>query len=102
MNPFMSSSDSQAPNFNLSRNLAATDRFQSITLLSTEPVDSHKPDVRWRLYVFKDGKLVSSEETFYELHRQRFIFSGGKREWQTFLHSIRPVANSMLLCNPGE
>ncbi|KAM1788457.1 hypothetical protein ACFX11_038746 [Malus domestica] len=98
----MSSSDSQAPNFNLSRSLAATDRYQSITLLYTEPADSHKPDVRWMLYVFKDGKLVSSEEPFYELHHQRFMFSGGKREWQTFLHSISLAVNSMLLCNSGE
>ncbi|KAM1025368.1 hypothetical protein ACFX13_039248 [Malus domestica] len=59
----MSSSDSQAPNFNLSRSLAVTDRYQSITLLYTEPADSHKPDVRTLLRIASSKIHVFGRET---------------------------------------
>lgn len=30
-----------------------------VTLLFNEPPDARKPDVRWRLYVFKSGEVLN-------------------------------------------
>uniref|UniRef100_A0A9I9DGQ8 Uncharacterized protein n=1 Tax=Cucumis melo TaxID=3656 RepID=A0A9I9DGQ8_CUCME len=49
------------PSFELSGKLAAeTNRVRGITLLFNEPPDARKPDVRWRLYVFKAGEVLNA------------------------------------------
>ncbi|EPS59357.1 hypothetical protein M569_15452, partial [Genlisea aurea] len=51
--------EKQKPSFELSGKLAAeTNRYRGITLLFNEPSDSRKPDIRWRLYVFKGGEVL--------------------------------------------
>lgn len=35
--------------------------LSGITLLFTEPPDGRKPDVRWRLYVFKGGEVLNGK-----------------------------------------
>ncbi|CAK7338422.1 unnamed protein product [Dovyalis caffra] len=50
----------QQPSFELSGKLAAeTNRVRGVTLLFTEPPDAKKPNVRWRLYVFKGGEALN-------------------------------------------
>ncbi|KAF4376281.1 hypothetical protein G4B88_008413 [Cannabis sativa] len=53
----------EKPSFELSGKLAAeTNRVRGITLLFNEPPDARKPDVRWRLYVFKNGEALNGKE----------------------------------------
>ncbi|OVA19169.1 Forkhead-associated (FHA) domain [Macleaya cordata] len=67
----------QQPSFELSRKLAAeTNRVKGVTLLFTEPPDARKPNVRWRLYVFKAGKVLN--EPLY-IHRQSCYLFGRER-----------------------
>ncbi|KAK0602113.1 hypothetical protein LWI29_030474 [Acer saccharum] len=48
-----------------------------ITLLFNEPPEARKPDVRWRLYVFKGGEVLN--EPLY-MHRQScYLFGREKR-----------------------
>ncbi|KAJ4821876.1 hypothetical protein Tsubulata_026846 [Turnera subulata] len=67
----------QKPSFELSGKLAAeTNRFRGITLLFNEPPDARKPDIRWRLYVFKGGDFLN--EPLY-IHRQSCYLFGRER-----------------------
>ncbi|GAB2230590.1 hypothetical protein Droror1_Dr00014864 [Drosera rotundifolia] len=67
----------QKPSFELSGKLAAeTNRVRGVTLLFTEPADARKPDVRWRLYVFKGGEVLN--EPLY-VHRQSCYLFGRER-----------------------
>ncbi|XP_061983471.1 FHA domain-containing protein DDL-like isoform X2 [Populus nigra] len=46
--------------FELSGKLAAeTNRVRGITFLFTKPPYAKKPDIRWRLYVFKGGEALN-------------------------------------------
>lgn len=65
------------PSFELSGKLAAeTNRVRGVTLLFTEPPDAKKPNVRWRLYVFKGGEALN--EPLY-IHRQSCYLFGRER-----------------------
>ncbi|CAL5440275.1 unnamed protein product [Camellia sinensis] len=51
--------EKQKPSFELSGKLASeTNRVRGVTLLFNEPSDARKPDIRWRLYVFKKSDLL--------------------------------------------
>ncbi|WRX29437.1 Forkhead-associated (FHA) domain - like 10 [Theobroma cacao] len=68
---------SQKPTFELSGKLAAeTNRVRGVTLLFNEPPDARKPDIRWRLYVFKAGEVLN--EPLY-IHRQSCYLFGRER-----------------------
>ncbi|XP_074310975.1 uncharacterized protein LOC141646887 [Silene latifolia] len=65
------------PSFELSGKLAEeTNRVRGVTLLFNEPPDARKPDVRWRLYVFKGGDVLN--EPLY-VHRQSCYLFGRER-----------------------
>ncbi|XP_065862323.1 FHA domain-containing protein DDL isoform X2 [Euphorbia lathyris] len=67
----------QKPSFELSGKLASeTNRVRGVTLLFTEPPEARKPDVRWRLYVFKAGDVLN--EPLY-IHRQSCYLFGRER-----------------------
>ncbi|KAK7333581.1 hypothetical protein VNO80_30356 [Phaseolus coccineus] len=67
----------QKPSFELSGNLAAeTNRVRGITLLFNEPPEARKPDIKWRLYVFKGGEVLN--EPLY-IHRQSCYLFGRER-----------------------
>ncbi|KAK9286029.1 hypothetical protein L1049_025232 [Liquidambar formosana] len=67
----------QKPSFELSGKLAAeTNRVRGVTLLFTEPPDARKPEIRWRLYVFKAGEVLN--EPLY-IHRQSCYLFGRER-----------------------
>nr|GMD75869.1 FHA domain-containing protein DDL [Ipomoea batatas] len=67
----------EKPSFELSGKLAAeTNRVRGITLLFNEPPDARKPDVRWRLYVLKNGEVFN--EPLY-VHRQSCYLFGRER-----------------------
>ncbi|XP_059435544.1 uncharacterized protein LOC132168562 isoform X2 [Corylus avellana] len=69
--------ETQKPSFELSGKLAAeTNRVRGITLLFTEPPDARKPEIRWRLYVFKGGEVLN--EPLY-IHRQSCYLFGRER-----------------------
>ncbi|PIN09906.1 Transcriptional regulator SNIP1, contains FHA domain [Handroanthus impetiginosus] len=69
--------EKQKPSFELSGKLAAeTNRVRGITLLFNEPADARKPDIRWRLYVFKGGEVLN--EPLY-VHRQSCYLFGRER-----------------------
>uniref|UniRef100_A0A803M117 FHA domain-containing protein n=1 Tax=Chenopodium quinoa TaxID=63459 RepID=A0A803M117_CHEQI len=56
----LTTKEKQKPSFELSGKLAEeTNRVKGITLLFTEPPDARKPNVRWRLYVFKGGEVLN-------------------------------------------
>ncbi|KAI9115595.1 hypothetical protein K1719_013264 [Acacia pycnantha] len=65
------------PSFELSGKLAAeTNRVRGVTLLFNEPPEARKPDVKWRLYVFKGGEVLN--EPLY-IHRQSCYLFGRER-----------------------
>ncbi|XP_024633593.1 FHA domain-containing protein DDL isoform X2 [Medicago truncatula] len=65
------------PSFELSGKLAEeTNRVRGITLLFNEPPEARKPDVKWRLYVFKTGEMLN--EPLY-IHRQSCYLFGRER-----------------------
>ncbi|XP_057769060.1 FHA domain-containing protein DDL-like [Salvia miltiorrhiza] len=65
------------PSFELSGKLAAeTNRVRGVTLLFNEPPDARKPEVRWRLYVFKGGEVLN--DPLY-VHRQSCYLFGRER-----------------------
>ncbi|RDY01735.1 FHA domain-containing protein DDL, partial [Mucuna pruriens] len=67
----------QKPSFELSGKLAAeTNRVRGVTLLFNEPAEARKPDIKWRLYVFKAGEVLS--EPLY-IHRQSCYLFGRER-----------------------
>ncbi|KAK9151838.1 hypothetical protein Syun_010147 [Stephania yunnanensis] len=69
--------EKQKPSFELSGKLAAeTNRVRGVTLLFSEPPEARKPDVRWRLYVFKGGEVLN--EPLY-IHRQSCYLFGRER-----------------------
>ncbi|CAN6470795.1 unnamed protein product [Victoria cruziana] len=73
----LESKQKQKPSFELSGKLAEeTNRVKGITLLFTEPPDARKPDIRWRLYVFKAGEVLN--EPLY-VHRQSCYLFGRER-----------------------
>ncbi|KAI4308037.1 hypothetical protein L6164_031156 [Bauhinia variegata] len=67
----------QKPSFELSGKLAAeTNRVRGVTLLFNEPPEARKPNVKWRLYVFKGGEVLN--EPLY-IHRQSCYLFGRER-----------------------
>ncbi|KAE9591065.1 hypothetical protein Lal_00021489 [Lupinus albus] len=67
----------QKPSFELSGKLAAeTNRFRGVTLLFNEPPEARKPNIKWRLYVFKAGEVLN--EPLY-IHRQSCYLFGRER-----------------------
>ncbi|XVE50586.1 hypothetical protein DITRI_Ditri01bG0174900 [Diplodiscus trichospermus] len=69
--------EKQKPTFELSGKLAAeTNRVRGVTLLFNEPPDARKPNIRWRLYVFKAGDVLN--EPLY-IHRQSCYLFGRER-----------------------
>ncbi|KAK6918881.1 Forkhead-associated (FHA) domain [Dillenia turbinata] len=73
----LESKQKQKPSFELSGKLAAeTNRVRGVTLLFTEAPDARKPDIRWRLYVFKAGEVLN--EPLY-IHRQSCYLFGRER-----------------------
>ncbi|CAI0380014.1 unnamed protein product [Linum tenue] len=61
----------------LSGKLAAeTNRVRGVTLLFNEPPEARKPNIRWRLYVFKGGEVLN--EPLY-IHRQSCYLFGRER-----------------------
>ncbi|THU68204.1 hypothetical protein C4D60_Mb08t01450 [Musa balbisiana] len=63
--------EKQKPSFELSGKLAEeTNRVRGVTLLFSEPSDARKPDVRWRLYVFKAGEVLNAGNTYYYMRTQ--------------------------------
>ncbi|XP_058767922.1 FHA domain-containing protein DDL-like [Vicia villosa] len=65
------------PSFELSGKLAAeTNRVRGITLLFNEPPEARKPDIKWRLYIFKTGEMLN--EPLY-IHRQSCYLFGRER-----------------------
>ncbi|KAK7305064.1 hypothetical protein VNO77_42963 [Canavalia gladiata] len=67
----------QKPSFELSGKLAAeTNRVRGVTLLFNEPPEARKPDIKWRLYVFKAGEVLN--EPLY-IHRQSCYLFGRER-----------------------
>ncbi|CAL5435183.1 unnamed protein product [Camellia sinensis] len=62
--------EKQKPSFELSGKLASeTNRVRGVTLLFNEPPDARKPNIRWRLYVFKAGEVLNE------------MFSGRSGSW---------------------
>lgn len=41
--------------------------FSGVTLLFTEPPYAHKPDIRWRLYVFKGGEVLNGRLCWFNV-----------------------------------
>lgn len=41
--------------------------FLGVTLLFTEPPDAKKPNVRWRLYVFKGGEALNGKSCIWHV-----------------------------------
>lgn len=41
--------------------------MSGVTLLFTEPPDARKPDIRWRLYVFKAGEVLNGNGFIFSL-----------------------------------
>ncbi|XP_073003656.1 uncharacterized protein [Typha latifolia] len=69
--------EQQKPSFELSGKLAEeTNRVRGVTILFTEPPEARKPDIRWRLYVFKAGEVLN--EPLY-VHRQSCYLFGRER-----------------------
>ncbi|XP_076957928.1 uncharacterized protein LOC143633524 [Bidens hawaiensis] len=69
--------EKQKPSFELSGKLAAeTNTVKGVTILFTEPTDARKPEIRWRLYVFKGGEALN--EPLY-VHRQTCYLFGRER-----------------------
>lgn len=67
----------EKPSFELSGKLAAeTNKVRGVTLLFNEPPEARKPDMRWRLYVFKGGEVLN--EPLY-IHRQSCYLFGRER-----------------------
>ncbi|CAM8891036.1 hypothetical protein QQ045_026898 [Rhodiola kirilowii] len=67
----------EQPSFELSGKLAdETNRVKGVTLLFNEPPEARKPDIRWRLYVFKAGEMLN--EPLY-IHRQSCYLFGRER-----------------------
>ncbi|KAH1232882.1 FHA domain-containing protein DDL [Glycine soja] len=67
----------QKPSFELSGKLAGeTNRVRGVTLLFNEPPEARKPDIKWRLYVFKAGEVLN--EPLY-IHRQSCYLFGRER-----------------------
>ncbi|KAL3733580.1 hypothetical protein ACJRO7_023013 [Eucalyptus globulus] len=67
----------EKPSFELSGKLAAeTNKVRGVTLLFNEPPEARKPDMRWRLYVFKGGEVLN--EPLY-IHRQSCYLFGTER-----------------------
>ncbi|GMN51526.1 hypothetical protein TIFTF001_020682 [Ficus carica] len=80
----------EQPSFELSGKLAAeTNRVRGVTLLFNEPPDARKPDIRWRLYVFKNG------ESPYTYTVKAVTFLGGKEGWQMYRQTTHPAASNM-------
>ncbi|OMP04428.1 hypothetical protein COLO4_09623 [Corchorus olitorius] len=73
----LQSKEKPKPTFELSGKLAAeTNRVRGVTLLFNEPPDARKPNIRWRLYVFKAGDVLN--EPLY-IHRQSCYLFGRER-----------------------
>lgn len=66
-----------APNFGLSGKLAEESRkVKGVVLKFTEPPEARKPDMRWRLYIFKGGDSVGEP---IPIHRQSCYLFGRDR-----------------------
>lgn len=65
------------PNFGLSGKLAEESRkVKGVVLKFTEPPEARKPDMRWRLYIFKGGDSVGEP---IPIHRQSCYLFGRDR-----------------------
>ncbi|XP_022876853.1 FHA domain-containing protein DDL-like [Olea europaea var. sylvestris] len=60
----------------VNNNIEEKNRKCSITLLFNEPPDARKPEIRWRLYVFKGGEVLN--EPLY-VHRLSCYLFGRER-----------------------
>ncbi|WOL17773.1 FHA domain-containing protein DDL [Canna indica] len=70
--------EKQKPSFELSGKLAEeTNKVRGVALLFNEPPDARKPDIRWRLYVFKAGEALN-DPLF--VHRQSCYLFGRERK----------------------
>lgn len=77
MEESLEAKEKQKPSFELSGKLAAeTNRVRGVTLLFNEPPDARKPEIRWRLYVFKGIDALS--DPLY-VHRQSCYLFGRER-----------------------
>lgn len=65
-----------APDFGLSGALAKeTNTVNGVTLVYNEPMDkSPAPKTKWRLYVFKDGQLLTDSEPLRVYGRSYYLF----------------------------
>ncbi|GMH36253.1 hypothetical protein BSKO_04121 [Bryopsis sp. KO-2023] len=65
------------PNFGLSGKLAEESRkVKGVVMKFTEPPEARKPDLRWRLYIFKGGEVVGEP---IPIHRQSYYLFGRDR-----------------------
>jgi len=70
--------EKQKPSFELSGKLAEeTNRVAGVNLLYSEPPEARKSEIRWRLYVFKDGEPLN--EPLY-VHRMTCYLFGRERK----------------------
>ncbi|KAH6775549.1 SMAD/FHA domain-containing protein [Perilla frutescens var. hirtella] len=77
MEESLEAKEKQKPSFELSGKLAAeTNRVRGVTLLFNEPPDARKPEIRWRLYVFKGTEALA--DPLY-VHRQSCYLFGRER-----------------------
>ncbi|KAF5181966.1 Fha domain-containing protein ddl [Thalictrum thalictroides] len=52
----------EQPSFELSGKLAAeTNRVKGVTVIYSEPIEARIPNLKWRLYVFKDGEMTRAK-----------------------------------------
>ena len=73
--------NSEVPlNFGLSGKLAAeTNTTNGVEMKYTEPADARRPPQRWRLYVYKNGKLLEEPNGVLHLHRKSCYVLGRER-----------------------
>ncbi|KAK3139022.1 hypothetical protein QOZ80_5AG0376630 [Eleusine coracana subsp. coracana] len=70
--------EKQKPSFELSGKLAEeTNRVAGVNMLYSEPPEGRKPDIRWRLYVFKGGEPLN--DPLY-VHRLSCYLFGRERK----------------------
>lgn len=72
-----SAGEESAPNFGLSGKLAEESRkVKGVVVKFSEPPEARKPDMRWRLYIFKGGDAVGEP---IPIHRQSCYLFGRDR-----------------------
>jgi len=48
--------------------------FSGITWLFNESPEARKPDIKWRLYVFKTGEMLNGKSLWFLLKHHIFVF----------------------------